>query len=51
MKPTRSQNSTVTTLRSRRAAAAAAASGAPQAPQNLKPPGFSRPQAAQTGMG
>ena len=43
VKPTRSQNSTVTTLRSSTAGPAPAASEAPQYPQNWNPSGFSRP--------
>jgi hypothetical protein len=45
--PTRSQNNTVTTLRSSSVGRGAAASGAPHAPQNRKPWGLSCPHLEQ----
>ena len=47
VKPTRSQNNTVTTLRSSSAGRGAAASGAPHAPQNRNPWGLSCPHLEQ----
>src|SRR4029453_15529728 len=47
VKPTRSQNNTVTTLRSSSVGRCAAASGAPHAPQNRKPWGLSCPHLEQ----
>jgi hypothetical protein len=47
VKPTRSQNNTVTTLRSSSAGRGVAASGAPHAPQNRKPWGLSCPHLEQ----
>ena len=50
MNLTRSQNSTLTRLRSSRLGAAGPLRGAAQARQNLARSGFSSPQRAQTGM-
>src|SRR3954463_11368460 len=50
VKPTRSQNNAVTTLRSSAGVADEPPSGVPQEPQNRCPSGFSERQAAQASI-